>query len=109
MGAKESRIGFLSYEEALRRGEAGEGAGRAAGRPATGCPEGGRPGRGGAWGRLKRKGMEGRRWERLWGRTVGWEQCLEIGTVWKGAKLSQKERCLALAGKCLCSSVALFS
>jgi len=41
MGAKESRIGFLSYEEALRRGEGGRGLGELPGRPATGRPEGG--------------------------------------------------------------------
>ena len=41
MGAKESRIGFLSYEEALRRGEGGRGLDEVRGRPATGCPEGG--------------------------------------------------------------------
>jgi hypothetical protein len=38
MGAKESRIGFLSYEEALRRGE-GEGSGRAAGEASDGLTE----------------------------------------------------------------------
>lgn len=60
MGAKESRIGFLSYEEALRRGEGGRGLGELLGRPRraaqrVGDGEGEGRGRGGegvlrAWG-----------------------------------------------------------
>lgn len=52
MGAKESRIGFLSYEEALRRGE-GEGSGELRG--------GQRRAPGGGWPAGREGGREGRR------------------------------------------------
>lgn len=91
MGAKESRIGFLSYEEALRRGE-GEGSGELRGgqcrAPEGGWPEGGAAGSAGAWGV----------WRGTWGgagvgilRAGRWsgERCLGIGALGEGAKLSQ--------------------
>ena len=66
MGAKESRIGFLSYEEALRRGE-GEGSselrGGQRGAPRGGWPEGEEAGAWGAWRRTReasRGNIEGR-------------------------------------------------
>lgn len=83
MGAKESRIGFLSYEEALRRGE-GEGSG------ARGWVARGRGGRVG-WGVgcLARDGVgEAGVGILRAGRWSG-ERCLGIGALGEGAKLSQ--------------------
>lgn len=45
----------------------------------------------------------------IMGRRVGWEQCWGIGTVWKGAKVSRRERYLALAGQCPCFPLSSLS
>lgn len=90
MGAKESRIGFLSYEEALRRGE-GEGSSQLPGgqrrAPGGGWP-GGRTGRVG-WGVgcLAEDGRPAVGILRA-GRWRG-ERCLGIGALGEGAKPSQ--------------------
>lgn len=87
MGAKESRIGFLSYEEALRRGE-GEGSSELRGgqreAPRGGWPEGGEAGAWGAWRRTERPAVGISRAGRWKG-----ERCLGIGALGEGAKLSQ--------------------
>lgn len=90
----------------------GEGSGRAAWEAGDGLPRGWVTGEGEgslrAWG--ARGGRERRpAMEILWGRRVGWEQYLGIGTVWTGAKLSHREWCQALAEHCPCSLVALLS
>lgn len=108
MGAKESRIGFLSYEEALRRGE-GEGSGRAAGEAGDGLPAGGWP-RDGVGGRAREaEGEDGRCGDHCGGRrerSYG-KRCLGIGTVWKGAKLCAREGAKAGTWPYLTSPVLL--
>lgn len=85
MGAKESRIGFLSYEEALRRGEGGGvRTSRREGQPRAARRVGERPGGGAGGCGSPEAGGEGARDGRVWGRGVGWERGWGVGTAWEG-------------------------
>lgn len=104
MGAKESRIGFLSYEEALRRGEGGgvwtscRGGRR---RAAQRVGDRARRGEAEGVGRLRRKGPEARDGERYGGGGSGGSSVGELGRCGRGRSFpGGRGRCLAPAGQC---------
>lgn len=88
MGAKESRIGFLSYEEALRRGEGGGVWASCGGGQRRAVPGVGDRGRGGeveGVGCQRRKGKKASDGEYYWGEGSGGSSVWELGPYGKGS------------------------
>lgn len=93
MGAKESRIGFLSYEEALRRGEGGGVWASCGGGQRRAAPRVGDRGRGGeveGVGRQRRKGKEASDGEYYWGEGSGGSSVWELGPYGRGSSFPRE-------------------